>query len=88
MKATIDIPDDLYRRTKAKAALQGRAVRDVTIELFQRWVGTQEDAPMDSVESNKRWVEEFLASAVPADTPGPCAREILEADRKRLEPRE
>jgi hypothetical protein len=38
MKATIDIPDDLYRRVKAKSALQGRPVRAVAIELFHRWL--------------------------------------------------
>jgi hypothetical protein len=39
MKATIDIPDDLYRKVKAKSALEGRPVRDVTVQLFRKWVG-------------------------------------------------
>ena len=34
MKATIDIPDDLYRKVKAKSALEGRPVRQVAIELL------------------------------------------------------
>lgn len=38
MKATIEIPDELYRRVKAKSALEGRAIRDVTEELFRRYV--------------------------------------------------
>jgi len=38
MKATIEIPDELYRQVKAKSALEGRAVREVTTELFQRYV--------------------------------------------------
>ena len=38
MKATIEVPDDLYRRVEAKTARQGRAIRDVTVELYQRWV--------------------------------------------------
>ncbi len=45
MKATIDVPDDIYRRVKAKTALQGRAIRDVTIELYQRWLVESEDGP-------------------------------------------
>ncbi len=45
MKATIDVPDDLYRKVKAKTALQGRAVREVTIELYRRWL-EQDEAPM------------------------------------------
>lgn len=44
MKATIEIPDELYRLVKAKSALEGRAVREVTVELYRRYVG-QEDAP-------------------------------------------
>ncbi|MGD2114010.1 MAG: hypothetical protein PVG07_03095 [Acidobacteriota bacterium] len=38
MKATIEIPDDLYRRVKAKSALEGRAVREVTEDLFRSYV--------------------------------------------------
>jgi predicted component of type VI protein secretion system len=29
MKTTIDLPDDLYRRAKAEAALQGRKFREL-----------------------------------------------------------
>ncbi|MBW8878112.1 MAG: hypothetical protein JF614_24375 [Acidobacteria bacterium] len=38
MKATIEIPDELYRLVKAKSALEGRAVREVTVELYQHYV--------------------------------------------------
>ncbi|HUF61181.1 MAG TPA: hypothetical protein VMN36_03830 [Verrucomicrobiales bacterium] len=38
MKATIDIPDELYRRVKAKSVEEGRKIREVTIELFQAWL--------------------------------------------------
>jgi hypothetical protein len=50
MKATIDIPDQLYRRVKARAALQGRAVREVTIELYGQWLSEveAETAPPDA----------------------------------------
>jgi len=41
MKATIDLPDDLYRRVKARSAMEGRPVRAVAVELFQNWL----DAP-------------------------------------------
>lgn len=44
MKATIEIPDDLYRLVEAKSTLEGRAVGEVTVELFQLYVG-KEDAP-------------------------------------------
>jgi hypothetical protein len=38
MKATIEVPDELYRLVKAKSALEGRAVREVTVELYHRYV--------------------------------------------------
>lgn len=38
VKATIEVPDEIYRRVKAKTALQGRAIRDVTVELYQKWL--------------------------------------------------
>ena len=44
MKATIDIPDALYRRVKAKSAMEGRPVREVAVHLFQGWIGVPNDA--------------------------------------------
>jgi hypothetical protein len=38
MKATIDIPDDLYRMVKARSALEGRPLRAVVVQLFESWV--------------------------------------------------
>ena len=51
MKATIEIPDDLYRQVKAKSALEGRAVREVTEALFRVYVDPRvTDAPGASVK--------------------------------------
>ena len=38
MKTTIDIPEEVYRKVKAKSAMEGRPVRDVAITLFRAWV--------------------------------------------------
>jgi hypothetical protein len=38
VKTTIDIPDELYRRVKAKSALEGRPVREVVVQLVRAWV--------------------------------------------------
>ena len=38
MKATLEIPDELYAMVKARAALEGRTLRSVAIELFGQWV--------------------------------------------------
>jgi hypothetical protein len=87
MKATIEIPDELYRQVKAKSALDGRTVREVTIELYQAWI---EEKPAFEPISAEQWLEEMFkwADEAMADLPeGPTAREILEEDRNRLERR-
>jgi hypothetical protein len=38
MKATFEIPDELYRQVKARSAMEGRPLRSVAIELFQNWL--------------------------------------------------
>jgi hypothetical protein len=38
MKATFQIPDDLYREVKAETARDGRTVREVAISLFEQWL--------------------------------------------------
>jgi len=39
MKTTLEIPDELYRAVKAKAALEGRRVTDVVIQGLQLVLG-------------------------------------------------
>lgn len=85
MKATIDIPDDLYRRVKARSALLGRPVREVTIELYRRWLG---EMPPSEVPSPEEWLDDWeqLGESLLREVPeGPTATQILEEDRKRLE---
>ena len=38
MKATIQIPDEMYREVKAKSALEGRSVRSITVMLYTSWL--------------------------------------------------
>ncbi len=47
MKATMEIPDDLYRQVKAKSALEGRPVRAVAVELFRRYVGLDKSSQQE-----------------------------------------
>jgi plasmid stability protein len=46
MKATLDLPDELYRRVKARSAMEGRPVRAVAMQLFQNWL----EAPAVSMD--------------------------------------
>lgn len=36
MKATLEIPDELYRNVKARSALEGRPIRAIAVELFEK----------------------------------------------------
>ncbi|MBN1459166.1 MAG: hypothetical protein JXA57_06490 [Armatimonadetes bacterium] len=84
MKTTIDIPDELYRQVKARAALQGRPIRELTVELYQRWL---REAPAPTEDSPATWLRSWLELAdgfMAGAPPGPSAREILERDRERL----
>jgi hypothetical protein len=76
MKTTIDLPDELYRRVKAKSALEGKTVREVATSLFQQWAdGTvARGEAADSMEARARadaWLAEWermaatLAKAAP-----------------------
>ncbi len=49
MKATLEIPDDLYRRVKARSALEGRPLRSVAVQLFQNWLNDEPSPPVVSV---------------------------------------
>jgi hypothetical protein len=51
MKATFDIPDDLYRRAKARSAMEGRPLRSVAVELFQNWLSSRSVSPTPSAET-------------------------------------
>ena len=88
MKATIDIPDALYRRVKARSALDGRSIRDVTIELYRRWLespgpGTTSDGgPNDAAADWLTGWQAIGAKVVAASPDGPTTRERLVADRR------
>lgn len=87
MKVTADISDDLYRQVKAKAALEGRAVREVTEALYRAYVEFP-DAE-ERISAGKAWLARWLEAArkLPRAPDGPTAREILEEGRNRLEPK-
>ena len=91
MKATIDVPDGLYRRVKARSAMEGRSVREVTVLLFERWLdespGLAEaiadvDRPAAADTWLKRWEAIGQRVAEAAQDPR-TTREIVIADRSR-----
>ena len=86
VKVTIDVPDDLYYRVKAQAALKARTVREVSIELYQRWVGDL--PPEGSATTPAEWVDQWIALGAQVTAPLPAtgtARDEVRADRSRLD---
>jgi hypothetical protein len=61
MKATVDIPGDLYRKVKAKSALLGQSIREVTVELYERWLTGE--PPAGPTQSPDAWLRSWLAGA-------------------------
>ncbi|MCY7417937.1 MAG: hypothetical protein LH650_05495 [Chloroflexi bacterium] len=86
MKATVDIPDQLYRQVKARAALHGRAVRDVTIELYAGWLADPADSSAaDRAALADAWIErwEAIGREIAEKAVDPRSSiEILLADRR------
>lgn len=91
MKATIEVPDGLYRRVKARSALEGRSIREVTVLLFERWLdespGLAEtiagvDRPAASDAWLRRW-EAIGARVSEVSHDKRTTRDILTADRRR-----
>ena len=86
MKATIDIPDGMYRQVKAHAALQGRAIREVTMELYQRWLEEQgaqadTDGPADAAAGANRasdWLARWDAVGIEVATKAVDGRPLSE----------
>jgi hypothetical protein len=50
MRITIDMPDDLYRRTKAVAALRGVKMKDVIIKALEQEITSTKATPQKRVK--------------------------------------
>jgi predicted CopG family antitoxin len=46
MRTTIDIPDDIYRKLKVKAAMEGKTVREIVLRAIQRELELAEAPPL------------------------------------------
>lgn len=76
MKTTIEMPDDLFRRAKAVAALQGLSMKDWLTNLLRREVGagtTAQSTDQDQEQQADTFIQELnrLASDISAHWQGP-----------------
>jgi len=44
MRTTIDLPDDLFRKAKARAAMQGQALKDLVADALKLLLQTPKEA--------------------------------------------
>lgn len=42
MRTTLDLPDPLFKHLKARAALEGRSLRDLMVELVEKGLGLRQ----------------------------------------------
>jgi hypothetical protein len=65
MKATIEIPDDLYREFKAETAREGHTVREITILLFEQWLSQKKQRFATPLSTDWNHFQPPLAHLVP-----------------------
>jgi ribosomal protein L12E/L44/L45/RPP1/RPP2 len=56
VKTTIEMPDDLFRKAKAVAALRGQSMKDLITQLLQREIGAP---PAASAGARKKAADKF-----------------------------
>lgn len=83
IKTTIELPSELYRQVKAKSALEGLHVREVTIALYQQWL--MQPQSKNVKKNNSHWLDELMSLIITEPRNGTTAREIIEEDRSRLD---
>ena len=86
MRTTIDIPDQLLRRAKAEAALQGRRVKDVVRDALQHHL-TDAGRVVEPVGAPAPGVQELGDGCVfplITGTTAPVLRDLRGANPQRL----
>lgn len=65
MRTTIDLPDLLLKHLKARAALEGRTLRDLVVELVEKGLNARE-----AIDPQQRFLARPLfGSGAPSDMP-------------------
>lgn len=82
MKATFQIPDELYREVKAETARDGRTVREVTIHLFERWLRERKSEKVSTAAVDWRNFQSPLARFVPKDVTDHSMEAVRESIQK------
>jgi hypothetical protein len=79
MRTTIDLPDDLYREAKARAALQGRKLKDLVSEYIREGLEKGSETPVRR-RSPLPIIRKSASGPVPALTNEEIARILDDED--------
>ena len=84
MKTTVELPDDLYRRAKAEAALRGRKLKDLVEEGLQLVLKTSRPTSRKpSLAELMKGARGIMKSGVPDLATNPKHLEGLGRDGRR-----
>ena len=67
MRTTLDIPDAMYRRIKARSAEEGRTVRSITLVLYSQWLGDSQPEERRSSTRRRRTARPSWFGSVKVD---------------------
>ena len=67
MRTTLDIPDAMYRRIKARSAEEGRTVRSITLVLYSQWLGDSHPEERHGSTRRKRSAKPVWFGSVKVD---------------------
>jgi hypothetical protein len=67
MRTTLDLPDTLFKHLKARAALEGRSLRDLVIELVERGLNVRDVSDPQQRFMARPLIGAHAPLAVPAD---------------------
>jgi hypothetical protein len=79
MKATFQIPDELYREFKSESAREGRTVREVAIQLFEQWLRQKKQPTVPATPIDWQSFEPPLAALVPSEVTDHSTEAMREA---------
>lgn len=77
MRTSLDLPDPLFKHLKARAALEGRTLRELVIELVEKGLNAREVADPHQRMNARPLIVSVAPLAVPLDKMGNADLESL-----------
>lgn len=82
MKTTIDLPEELVREMKLRAARDGRKLKDIATEIFRRGLRREPDNASMLYQSRRLEQPLFVCEESEASSVNMSLEQLLELERK------